>query len=91
MAKFELGDSKVVVIIGSGAGGGTLANELASKGVDVVVLEAGKRYTIPAPRRLAACGAAGTRGALGCAGGAGDVPARHAVDAHLRVGGARLP
>jgi choline dehydrogenase-like flavoprotein len=46
MAKFELGDSNVVVIIGSGAGGGTLANELASKGVDVVVLEAGKRYTI---------------------------------------------
>ena len=46
MAKFELNNSNVVVIIGSGAGGGTLANELASKGIDVVVLEAGKRYTI---------------------------------------------
>ena len=46
MAQFELGNSNVVVIIGSGAGGGTLANELASKGIDVVVLEAGKRYTI---------------------------------------------
>jgi choline dehydrogenase-like flavoprotein len=46
MAKFELGNGNVVVIIGSGAGGGTLASELASKGVDIVVLEAGKRYTI---------------------------------------------
>ena len=46
MAQFELGNSNVVVIIGSGAGGGTLANELASKGIDVVVLEAGKRYAI---------------------------------------------
>ena len=27
-AKYELGDDSVVVIIGSGAGGGTLANEL---------------------------------------------------------------
>ena len=31
----------MVVIIGSGAGGGTLANELCQKGVKVVVLEAG--------------------------------------------------
>ena len=46
MAKFETSDSSVVVIIGSGAGGGTLANELCQKGVNVVVLEAGKRYTI---------------------------------------------
>src|SRR5690606_22894719 len=36
----------VVVAIGSGAGGGTLANELCQKGVPVVLLEAGKRYTI---------------------------------------------
>ncbi len=42
-AKFDLNDSSVVVIIGSGAGGGTLANELARRGIPVVVLEAGKR------------------------------------------------
>ena len=41
MAKFESGDDSVVVIIGSGAGGGTLANELCQKGIKVVVLEAG--------------------------------------------------
>ncbi len=45
-AKFELNDSSVVVIIGSGAGGGTLANELAQKGISSVVLEAGKRIEI---------------------------------------------
>lgn len=43
MAKFELNDDSVVVVIGSGAGGGTLANELCQKGVKVVLLEAGKR------------------------------------------------
>ena len=32
-------------MIGSGAGGGTLSNELAQKGINVVCLEAGKRYT----------------------------------------------
>jgi choline dehydrogenase-like flavoprotein len=41
MAKFDFNDDSVVVIIGSGAGGGTLANELCQKGVNVVVLEAG--------------------------------------------------
>src|SRR3978361_1552075 len=41
MAKFEHKDSSVVVIIGSGAGGGTLANELCQKGIKVVVREAG--------------------------------------------------
>lgn len=41
MAKFENSDDSVVVIIGSGAGGGTLANELCQKGIKVVVLEAG--------------------------------------------------
>jgi choline dehydrogenase-like flavoprotein len=41
MARFENTDDGVVVIIGSGAGGGTLANELCQKGIKVVVLEAG--------------------------------------------------
>jgi len=43
MAKFNLNDDSVVVIIGSGAGGGTLGNELAQKGVKAVILEAGPR------------------------------------------------
>ena len=41
MARFAQTDDAVVVIIGSGAGGGTLANELCQKGIKVVVLEAG--------------------------------------------------
>ena len=45
MAKFDYNDDSVVVIVGSGAGGGTLANELCQKGVKVVVLEAGKRQS----------------------------------------------
>ncbi len=43
-APFDLKDDSVVVIIGSGAGGGTLGNELAQKGIDVVLLEAGARH-----------------------------------------------
>jgi len=43
---FDLNDDNVVVVVGSGAGGGTLSNELAQKGVDVVCLEAGPRLTI---------------------------------------------
>ncbi len=43
-AKFNLDDDNMVVIIGSGAGGGTLGNELAQKGVNVVILEAGARH-----------------------------------------------
>jgi choline dehydrogenase-like flavoprotein len=39
-------DDSVVVVIGSGAGGGTIANELAQKGIDVVCLEAGSRMTL---------------------------------------------
>ncbi len=46
MARFALDDDSVVVVIGSGAGGGTLANELCQKGINVVLLEAGKRLTL---------------------------------------------
>ncbi len=42
-APYAQDDDSVVVIIGSGAGGGTLGNELAQKGIDVVILEAGPR------------------------------------------------
>ena len=44
VAKFDLNDDSVVVIVGTGAGRGVLANELAQKGVKVVSLEAGGRY-----------------------------------------------
>jgi choline dehydrogenase-like flavoprotein len=47
MATFDLNDDSVVCIIGSGAGGGTLGNELAQKGIKVVILEAGGRHEIP--------------------------------------------
>ncbi|MEM7709512.1 MAG: GMC family oxidoreductase, partial [Pseudomonadota bacterium] len=43
-APFDMDDDSVVVIIGTGAGGGVLANELAQRGVSVVALEAGGRY-----------------------------------------------
>jgi choline dehydrogenase-like flavoprotein len=46
MAKFALNDDSLVVIVGSGAGGGTLGSELARKGIKTVILEAGKRYEI---------------------------------------------
>ena len=45
MAKIDFNDDSAVVIIGSGAGGGTLANELCQKGIKVVVLEAGARQS----------------------------------------------
>lgn len=44
--QYEHSDDSVVVVIGSGAGGGTVANELAQKGIDVVCLEAGSRLTL---------------------------------------------
>ncbi len=43
---FDLNDDGVVVVIGSGAGGGTLGSELAMKGVKTVILEAGGRHEI---------------------------------------------
>jgi choline dehydrogenase-like flavoprotein len=45
-AKYDLNDDGVVAIVGSGAGGGTLANELCQKGIGVVLLEAGKEESI---------------------------------------------
>ena len=60
-APFDVNDDSVVVVIGTGAGGGVLSNELAQKGISVVALEAGGRhlpedyincllYTSPSPR-----------------------------------------
>jgi len=45
-APYDLNNSDVVVIIGSGAGGGTLGSELALKGIDTIILEAGGRHEI---------------------------------------------
>jgi choline dehydrogenase-like flavoprotein len=45
MAHIDLKDDSAVVIIGSGAGGGTLAHELTRRGIKVVLLEAGKRQS----------------------------------------------
>ena len=38
MATFDMNDDSVVVVIGSGAGGGTLGTDLALKGVKTVIL-----------------------------------------------------
>ena len=43
MTQFSLNDASVVVVIGSGAGGGTVADALSNNGVGVVCLEAGGR------------------------------------------------
>ncbi len=45
--QYDLNDDGVVVVIGSGAGGGTVGAELAMKGVKTVILEAGGRHEIP--------------------------------------------
>ena len=42
--RFPAHDSDVIVVIGSGAGGGTLANELCQKGAKVVLIEAGTHH-----------------------------------------------
>ncbi len=46
MAQIAHDDSGAVVIIGSGAGGGTLAHELTRRGIKVVLLEAGARQSL---------------------------------------------
>jgi len=44
--QYELDDTSVVVVIGSGAGGGVIGAELSRQGIDVVCLEAGPRLTL---------------------------------------------
>ena len=46
MTNVDLNDQSAVVIIGSGAGGGTLAHELTRRGIKVVLLEAGQRQSL---------------------------------------------
>jgi len=46
VAQIAHDDSDAVVIIGSGAGGGTLAHELTRRGIKVVLLEAGARQSL---------------------------------------------
>src|SRR4051812_30643409 len=43
--RFGQDDFDVAVVVGSGAGGGTLANELCQQGIRTVVLEAGPHLT----------------------------------------------
>ncbi len=45
MPVYDFNDDDTIVVIGSGAGGGTLANELCQRGLKVVLLEAGKHLT----------------------------------------------
>jgi choline dehydrogenase-like flavoprotein len=46
MTQIARDDSTAVVIVGSGAGGGTLAHELTRRGIKVVLLEAGARQSV---------------------------------------------
>ena len=43
--RYELGDSSVVVVIGSGAGGGTVSNELAQKGIDGIGIKSSQKFS----------------------------------------------
>ncbi|MGH8264899.1 MAG: NAD(P)-binding protein, partial [Steroidobacteraceae bacterium] len=45
MANIDLNDESAIVIIGSGAGGGTLSHELTRRGFKVVLIEAGPRLS----------------------------------------------
>ena len=57
-APFVLSNDSVVVIIGTGASGGVLTNELPQKGVGVVALKAGRRdYAAQGEGNLARPGA----------------------------------
>ena len=42
MKKISLNDDRVVVVVGSGASGGTIVESLCKSGIDVVLLEAGE-------------------------------------------------
>jgi len=44
--RFDLTDDSVVVVIGSGAAGGTIAHELCTRGIKVVLIEAGKHLKL---------------------------------------------
>jgi choline dehydrogenase-like flavoprotein len=46
MTRIAHNDASAVVVIGSGAGGGTLAHELTRRGIKVVLLEAGARQSL---------------------------------------------
>jgi choline dehydrogenase-like flavoprotein len=45
MTQLDLNDTDVAVVIGSGAGGGTMAHELTRRGIKVVMFEAGGRQS----------------------------------------------
>jgi choline dehydrogenase-like flavoprotein len=46
MSRFASSDGDVVVVVGSGAGGGTMAHELTRRGLKVVLFEAGRRQSL---------------------------------------------
>ena len=46
MTQIDLHDERAVVIVGSGAGGATLAHELTRREIKVVLLEAGQRQSL---------------------------------------------
>ena len=50
MNKFQLDDSDVVVVIGSGAGGGTMAHELTRRGLKVVIVDSSALVTHQRPK-----------------------------------------
>jgi choline dehydrogenase-like flavoprotein len=85
-AKFDLNDSSVVVIIGSGASGGALGRELSTQGIKVVCLEAGRRMQLNeienSPPSMRA-----KIGWLDLRYGEGDIPKTNPVNICKTVGG----